>query len=107
MGALTNATVLRKDPDFASWVETAIAYTARIVIAEAPTVNDHAVRLRLARDAAVSPTMVLPLMVSTVATDPDVATKGPTPAQVGEQTVLDKVGAAWTTIAKLLFPEGV
>lgn len=107
MGALANATILRKDPDFASWVETAIAYTARVVITEPANTANHNVRLRLARDAAVTPGVILPIMISAVATDPAIATLGATCALVGEQNVIDKVGAAWTSVSQLLFPEVV
>lgn len=106
MGALANATALRHEQTFIEWVETAIAYQARVVIGEAANVPDHAIRLTLARVAAVTPNMVLSLMVTAVATDPTVATKGPTAVDVTEQTVIDKVAASWTVVAQLTFPNG-
>lgn len=107
MGALANAVLLRKDPDFASWVETAIAYTARNVIIEPTSTPNHNVRLQLARDAAVTPSMILPIMLTAVATDPAIATLGSTTTAIGEQNVLDKVAADWTVIAQLIYPNVV
>ena len=104
MGALANATVLRHDQTFNEWVETAIAYQARQVITEAANTPDHAIRMRLAQDTAVQPSMILTLMVTALATDPAVAVKGDTAELVTEQTVIDKVAAVWTTVAKLTYP---
>ena len=106
MGALANATVLRKDAEFRSWVETAIAYQARLALTESAATADHAIRERLARDAAVTPGIVLELMVTGVATDPAVANKGATAQLVTEAVVIDAVGALWTPIAKLTYPNG-
>lgn len=107
MGALANAAALRKDATFNDWIETACAYVARLVLLEADTVSDHQTRARLAREVAVRPTMIAPIVLTAVATDPDVATKGATAALVGEQLVIDKVTAVWTTVAKLYYPDGV
>jgi hypothetical protein len=106
MGALANATALRHDETFREWVETAIAYQARQVITEAANTPDHAIRLKLAQDTAVTPNIVLPLMLTAVATDPQVAVKGATADLVTEQTVIDKVASVWTTVAQLTFPNG-
>lgn len=107
MGALANAAALRVEPVFKDWVETACAYVARLVLMEATTTTDHAFRVRLAREVAVTPSMISPIVMTAVATDPEVATKGSTAAVIGEQMVIDKVQAVWTTIAKLYFPNEV
>ena len=104
MGALANAAALRRDEEFRSWVETAIAYQARVVIGEAASVASHNVRLAMARDAAVSATQFLDVFVTGVATDPAAAAKGGTAALVTEQTVLDLVAGLWTPIAQLRYP---
>lgn len=106
MGALENATALRKDETFRDWIETGIAYQSRLVISEPSSTPDHAVRLELAVQAAVSPKMILDLMVTAVATNPAVASKGITvgPDGVTEQDILDNIAAVWTVVAQLTFP---
>jgi hypothetical protein len=108
MGALANAVVLRNDPVFKDWIETAIAYQARVIITtEAVTAPKHTIRLRLAKDAATSPQMILGLMITAVATDPSVASKGTTMgAQITEGDIISGVEAAWTVIAELTYPNG-
>lgn len=105
MGALANAAALRKDVIFNDWIETACAYVARLVLLEADSVADHQMRMRLAREVAVRPNMISPIVLTAVATDPDVASKGATAAIVGEQLVIDKVQAVWTTVSKLYYPD--
>lgn len=102
MGALSNAVTLRADPVWREWIITASAYQARVVLTEAESVPDHAVRARLARDVAFTPASVVDLMVTLVSTDPEVAAKGSTPDAITENTVLAKVAAVWTAVAKLL-----
>ena len=110
MGALANATALRMDQTFKSWVETGIAYQARLVITnENAQTPDYNYRIKLARDAATTPATILDMMVTVVATNPALATKGSTvgPAtnQVGESDILQAIQDAWTTVAKLVYPE--
>jgi hypothetical protein len=105
MGALANATVLRKDTVFIDWIETAIAYEARVILtSESSSTPDYDVRRRLATDAAVSPKMILDIMVTAVATDPALASKGTVVGtQITESDILDGVQGAWTVIAKLTY----
>lgn len=105
MGALANATALRQDETFREWIETGIAYQSRLVISEAASTPDHNVRLQLATQTAVSPKMILDLMVTAVATNPAVANKGITvgPDAVTEQDILDNISAVWTIVAQLTF----
>ena len=106
MGALANASALRHDPTFTEWVETAAAYQARLVITEDADTPDHDIRLRLARDAAVTPGVAAGLLVTIVATDPEVATKGETADAVGEALIIAKVAGAWTVLSHLIYPNG-
>lgn len=105
MGALANATALRQDPTFRQWIETGIAYQSRLVISEPTSTPNHDIRLQLASQTAVSPKMILDLMVTAVATNPAVAVKGVTvgPTAVTEQDILDNIEAVWTVIAQLTF----
>jgi hypothetical protein len=103
MGALSNAVTLRADPVWRDWLITAGAYQARVVLSEATTVADHDVRMKLARDVAFTPASIIDLLVTVISTDPEVAVKGATPELVTEATVLAKVAANWTAIAKLLY----
>lgn len=104
MGALANAVVLLRDPDFRDWCLAAGAYQARVVITELGTVPDHDIRLRLAVDVLSCPEVVVDKLVTAIATDPDVAGKGSTTAAVGEALALSKTAAVWTTLAKIGYP---
>lgn len=101
MGALANAAVLVKDPTFLDQCMAAAAYQARQVILEADTTPDHATRLALATTVSSDPLTFRTRFAVYLGTDPEVAAKGNTAAAVGEQMILDKTAAIWTTVAKL------
>jgi hypothetical protein len=101
MGALANAAVLVKDPTFMDQCMAAAAYQARQVILEPDTTQDHASRLALATSVVADPLTFRTRFSVYIGTDPEVAAKGNTAALVGEQTILDKVAAIWTTVSKL------
>jgi hypothetical protein len=101
MGAVANAAILIEDPEFQGWCMAAAAYQARQVILEDPATPGHAERLSLATSVVNAPETYQRRFTVYVATDPQVATKGSTAAAVGEQTVLDKVEAIWTTVATI------
>lgn len=101
MGALANAAILIKDATFQDWCMAAAAYQARQVVLEDPTTTDHQARLDLATTVIASPETFRTRFAVYIATDPTVAVKGSTSAQVGEQTVLDKASEIWTRVAKL------
>lgn len=103
MGALANAAILRQDPTFRAWVETAAVYVARGVLmsdSAAPDA-DKPVRLALAREVAVQPQSVVPLMVTAIACDPDVATTYTTATASLEPIIIQKVQDIWTMVARL------
>jgi hypothetical protein len=104
MGALANAVALRADPVWREWLITAAAYQARLVLLESADTPQHPIRERLARDVATTPQMIADMLVTIVSTDPEVATKGGTPALVGEAMVLDKLEEVWTAVARLYYP---
>lgn len=104
MGALANAATLLQDPIFRAWMTAAGAYQARQVISEDPATANHAVRLKLANDAVVTPGIVTDRLVTIIGTDPTIAAMGNSTATLDETTVLNKVAAAWTTIAQMMYP---
>jgi hypothetical protein len=101
MGAVANAATLIKDPIFLDWCMAAAAYQARQVLLEDPLIEDHQLRKDLAVNVANDPLNFRTRFTVYIATDPTVAVKGNTAALVGEQTVLDKIAAIWTTVAKM------
>lgn len=104
MGALANAALLLQDNTFRAWMTAAGAYQARQVVLEPDTTADHAIRLRLANDAIVSPTIVTDRLVTIIGTDPTIAAMGSSTTTLDENTVLNKVAGTWTTIAKMMYP---
>lgn len=103
---LPNAVALMRDVDFRDWLMAAGAYQARVVLGEPAATPDHAVRVKLAQDVLMSPEMLLDRLVNVVATDPEVAGRGVTPAVVGQPLILQKVADIWTSLARLSFPQG-
>lgn len=103
MGALANAAILVKDATFMDQCMAAAAYQARQVILEPDTTKDHASRLALATSVVADPLTFRTRFSVYIGTDPEVAVKGNTAALVGEQMILDKAAAIWTTVAKLSF----
>lgn len=101
MGALANAAVLIKDATFLDQCMAAAAYQARQVVLEDPATPDHQARLDLALTVIASPETFRTRFTIYLATDPTVSVKGATAALVGEQTILDKTAAIWTTVAKI------
>lgn len=115
MGALANAAQLRVDPTFRDWVTTAVVYVSRNVITNdsAAPVADQPVRAALARTGAFTPDSIAPLFIAAIAADPAIVAPAPTGMGASttspelEQPIIDRVTGAWTTIAKLMFPNGV
>jgi hypothetical protein len=101
MGALANAAVLIKDATFLDQCMAAAAYQARQVILENNATPDHDARLALATSVSADPLTFRTRFAVYLGTDPEVAAKGTTAAAVGEQMILDKTAAIWTTVAKL------
>lgn len=105
MGALANAAALIQDATFAQWMTAAAAYQARLVIGEPESTPDHAIRLVLAKEVAVSPHSAAARLVTIVGTDPAIAAQGDNPAAIPEADILAAVAAVWTTLAHLIHPE--
>lgn len=103
MGALANAVALMESDEMRKWCMAASVFQARKVITEAGTVNAHATRLKLADAVVTNPNLYATRFVNVVATDPQVASAGDTPAEVTESTVIAKVEEVWTPLATLLF----
>lgn len=99
MGALANAVALLASDEWKNWITAASAYTARLVYSEGEGVENHAVRLALAKEVANQPDLHTRLFLTILSTDPAVCSKGATPTLVTEQTCLDKVAEYWTFVA--------
>ena len=103
---LPNAVALMRSADFRDWLTAAAAYQARVVVLEDVSTADHDIRLKLATDVLMTPSIVVDRLINAVATDPEVAVKGTTPELVTQAVILQKVAAVWTVLAKLSFPNG-
>ena len=103
---LANAVVLLGDPTFEKYAKAASVYQARLVVSEASTTPDHAARLRLADAVVTDPDWMTQRAVSILATDPNVNSKGSDVTLIDQSIILTSMASAWTSMAKLLFPEG-
>lgn len=102
---LPNAVALMRDSEFRDWVVAAIGYQARVVMQEATSIADYAVRRKLASAAILDPAQFGDRFINVIATDPEVAVKGKTVQLVGQALLLQKVAGVWPHLAKLIFPE--
>lgn len=99
---IVNAVALRKNAEWHEWLAAVAAYTARLVINEDETTDDHEIRYTLAKRVAFNPESIVELLVTTISTDPEVCSIGDTPQLIGQELVLLKVDEVWTQISRLM-----
>lgn len=98
MGAVANAANLATDPLFRNMAMAGLVYTARTVLLESVDTVNHDRRVWFANRAIRSPLTYADTIAWVSAVDPQISTSTSV-ATVNENTLLNRIAAAWDYLA--------